>query len=349
MIDAIGIIAFITLIFSILASVYNAGRNKKATKTWAVRAAVAFFVLVLASYLSAAPFELSSVINEKLVFVKDIIIKGNLAEDSDALDLEEASKGILKVHYLDVGQGDAIFVQLPGGENLLIDGGGKEAGSFLVKYLKKQGAKRIEHLVITHPHLDHIGGLEEVVKSLPIDNIYMPRVSHSTKTFEDLMRAIKQKGLKIKEAKAGVKPDLGGEVQGIFLAPNKMEYKYLNDYSAVLKLTYKGVSVLFTGDAEEISEREMLEAGYDLKAEVLKLGHHGSSTSTCEEFLDAVAPEYGVISAGKNNDYGHPHRETLDKLNRRGIKVFRTDLQGTIILEVSESKVRFNKEPVELK
>ncbi|GAW92764.1 hydrolase [Calderihabitans maritimus] len=171
----------------------------------------------------------------------------------------------------------------------------------------------------------------------------MPKVAHTTKTFEDLLLAIKGKGLKVTQAKAGVKLDVGPGIEAVMLAPNNSSYDDLNNYSAVLKITYGSTSFLFTGDAEAESESEMLRTGYDLKADVLKVGHHGSSSSTTQAFLKAVSPKYAVISVGKDNKYGHPHTETLAKLAEAGIQVFRTDLQGTIVATSDGKTITFNK------
>lgn len=237
----------------------------------------------------------------------------------------------LKVHFLDVGQADCILIQAPTGENMLIDAGNNDDADMIVTYLNAKGVKKIDVLVGTHPHEDHIGSLDTVIDTYDIGKVYMPRVTHTTKTFEDVLIAIKNKGLKIAAAKAGEIIDFSPNTRVEILAPNSPEYDDLNNYSAVIKLTYGNTSFLFTGDAEDISENEMLASGYDLKADVLKLGHHGSSTSSTEAFLAAVKPSYGVISVGKGNDYGHPHEEVLTRLEQAGIEIYRTDESGTVL------------------
>ena len=241
----------------------------------------------------------------------------------------EAETG-LKVHFLDVGQADCILIQAPTGENMLIDAGNNDDADMIVTYLNAKGVKKIDVLVGTHPHEDHIGSLDTVIDTYDIGKVYMPRVTHTTKTFEDVLIAIKNKGLKIAAAKAGEIIDFSPNTRVEILAPNSPEYDDLNNYSAVIKLTYGNTSFLFTGDAEDISENEMLASGYDLKADVLKLGHHGSSTSSTEAFLAAVKPSYGIISVGKGNDYGHPHEEVLTRLEQAGIEIYRTDESGTV-------------------
>jgi len=249
----------------------------------------------------------------------------------------------LKVHFIDVGQADSILVQMPGNKSILIDAGNNNDGDGVVSYIKSLGIDKIDILVGTHPHEDHIGGLDTVIKNFYIGKVYMPKVSHNTKTFEDVLLAIKSKGLKVSTAQAGVILDTGSSVKAEMLAPNGTGYESLNNYSAVIKITFGDISFLFAGDAETESEIEMLEKGYNLKSTVLKIGHHGSSTSTSAEFLKAVAPSYAVISTGEGNDYGHPHQETLNRLVQANIKIFRTDESGTIVATSDGSAVSFDK------
>lgn len=237
----------------------------------------------------------------------------------------------LVVHFLDVGQGDAILLQLPNGQAMLVDAGPDEAGPAVVSYLQKQGVERIDYLVATHPHADHIGGMDEVIRAFEIGKVYMPRVTANTASFERLLLTLKAKGLKITPAKAGVTVLAEDGLKVSFLAPCGSRYEELNDWSAVVKASYGKTSFLLTGDAEAESEREMLSSGADLRADVLKIGHHGSSSSTSWAFLKAVSPKYAVISVGAGNDYGHPHRETLEKLAAAGVKVYRTDRDRTVV------------------
>jgi len=253
------------------------------------------------------------------------------------------SKNNLKVHFIDVGQADSILVQMPDNKSMLIDAGNNDDGELVVSYIKSLGINRIDILVGTHPHEDHIGGMDTVIKSLDIGKVYMPKVSHNTKTFEDVLLAVKSKGLKVSTAQAGVILDAGSSVKAEMLAPNGTGYESLNNYSAVIKVTFGNTSFLLTGDAETESENEMLKKGYDLKSTVLKVGHHGSTTSTSSEFLKAVSPLYAVISSGAGNDYGHPHKETLSRLSKANIKIYRTDESGTIVATSDGSTVSFDK------
>ena len=244
----------------------------------------------------------------------------------------------LAVHFLDVGQGDSILIQFPNGCVMLIDAGPDGSGTSVISYLKQQGIKKIDYLVATHPHADHIGGMAAVIKEFDINKVYMPKVTHTSKTFEDMLLAIKSKGLKITPARAGVSIFEEDGLQAIFTAPCGSHYDSLNNYSAVVKIQYGSTSYLLTGDAEDLSEKEMLASSMNLQADVLKVGHHGSSSSTTPEFLKLVSPEYAVILVGAENKYGHPHQETLDNLVDAGVMVHRTDKEGTIIF-VSDGKI----------
>ncbi|MEW8959126.1 MAG: ComEC/Rec2 family competence protein [Moorella sp. (in: firmicutes)] len=237
----------------------------------------------------------------------------------------------LKVHFIDVGQADSILIQTPAGKAILIDGGNNDDGIKVVNYIKSQGVKELAAVVATHPHEDHIGGLDSVIKEIPVAAVYMPNAVTTTRTFEDFINAVKASGATRIRARGGVKMDIPG-LSVEFLAPNSNSYDELNNYSAVLKIAYGNTAFLFTGDAETVSEEEMLSAGYNLKADVLKVGHHGSASSTSAAFLKAVAPKYAVISVGKGNDYGHPDPRVLERLQRAGVKIYRTDEHGTVII-----------------
>ena len=248
----------------------------------------------------------------------------------------------LKVTFINVGQADSILVQSPDGENMLIDAGNNTDSATIIKYLKKQNIKKLDFVIGTHPHEDHIGSLDSVINTFDIGKVYMPKVTTTTKTFENVIDAIKNKGLKITTPIPGTSFKLG-EAACTILAPNNSAYTDLNNYSIVLKLTYKKNSFLFTGDAEDVSEHEMISKGYDLKADVLKVGHHGSANSTTEPFLKKVKCKYAVISVGKGNIYGHPAKSTIDRLYANKIKVYRTDLNGTITATSDGATIKFNK------
>ena len=248
------------------------------------------------------------------------------------------------VHFIDIGQGDAELIFLPGGKTLLIDAGDNGQENRLLSHLRNAGVSQIDYLVGTHPHADHIGGMREVIDAFPIGKIFMPKVTHTSKTYLDLLKSIDRKGLSVETARKGKLLFDENGVRAEFLAPSQDVYEELNNYSAVLRLTYQDVSFLFTGDAEALSENEMLSAGVHVQATVLKTGHHGSSTSTSQKFLKAVSPVCAVISCGKDNSYGHPHTQTLKNLKKSGVQVFRTDEMGTIIMETDGKNVNIKKE-----
>lgn len=240
-------------------------------------------------------------------------------------------RGQLTVSFIDVGQGDSILIQTPLGQCMLIDGGERGQGEKLLEYLGKQGIDKIDIIVGTHPHSDHIGGLIAVLENFRVDKVYLPKVTHTSSTFRDLLTVIKSQGLKVNTARAGAAIPLEG-VDSVFIAPVRETYESLNDYSAVVKLVYGNNSFIFCGDAEEESEQDMLSSSRgDLKCQVLKVGHHGSSTSTSDPFLNAARPQYAVIMCGTDNDYGHPHKETIEKLNQAGVKIYRTDENENIV------------------
>lgn len=234
----------------------------------------------------------------------------------------------LKVHFLDVGQGDSIFIELPTNETILIDASIKDASDKIINYLKEENVSKIDYVFATHPHSDHIGGMSAVIKAFDIGQIYMPKAVATTKTYENLLLTIKDKNLKIKTAKAGNTIIDTDDLKLVVLAPSQDSYESLNNYSIVLKLTYKEKSFLFMGDAETLSEKEITG---DVEADVLKVGHHGSRTSTSQAFLNKVNPSYAVISVGLDNDYKHPHQEVVDRLEKKNIKIYRTDQNGDII------------------
>jgi len=214
---------------------------------------------------------------------------------------------------------------------MLIDGGGNDDEKAICTYLQNQKIKKIQVLVGTHPHEDHIGALDAVINSFPVENVYLPKIMHNTQTFEQLLQAIKNKSLKIKTAQMGVRIPLRG-LSCAILSPEVRGYEEINDYSAVIKIAYGKQSFLFCGDASEQAESALLASGNDVKASVIKIGHHGSRSSSSYRFLQAVAPHYAVISCGEDNPYGHPHPETLARLKKAGIELWRTDQMGTIIV-----------------
>ncbi|MFO7296195.1 MAG: ComEC/Rec2 family competence protein [Clostridia bacterium] len=286
-------------------------RKSKVTATW-IRVMYIFILFLV--------FVIARLSGEKIVEGPEREI---VAEDSQAISHD------LAVHFIDVGQADCILVTIKDAA-MLIDAGNNEDSQLVVDYIKGRGITTLDYVIATHPHEDHIGGMDAVINGFEVKNIIMPRAESTTKTFEDVLEAISNKGLKITPAVPGTEYSLG-EAKFTILAPNSEAYEDTNDYSVVIKLQYGATSFLFTGDAGFESENEMLEKGYDLRADLLKVAHHGSKYSTSMKFLEAVQPKIAVISVGEDNDYGHPAPETIQRLRQAGAKIYRTDESGTII------------------
>lgn len=256
---------------------------------------------------------------------------------------ENKVTGELKVHFIDVGQADSILVQ-QGSQAMLIDAGNNPDGGTVKNYIANQGIKNLDFLVGTHPHEDHIGGLDYVINSFQIGKIYMPKTTATTATFKDVVTAAQNKGLSFNTPNPGDTFKVG-EATCTILAPNGSGYEDANNFSIVIKVQYGSTSFLLTGDAEDISENQMISKGFDLSAAVLKVGHHGSDSSTTSNFLNKVNPKYAVISVGKGNTYGHPKQSTMDRLKAKGVAVYRTDENGTIVAVSNGTTVTFNTQP----
>lgn len=264
-----------------------------------------------------------------IVLTLSLVISGCVDEKSN-VGQDYSDK--LVVHFIDVGQGDSTFIEFPNGETSLIDAGTKKNGDKVVSYLENLNITNIDYLIATHPHEDHIGGLPEIIRNFSIGKVYMPDRTANTLIFEELLKEIQNKDLKIEMSKAG---DLLIDEEGlkfITLAPNSNDYSNTNDFSIVTKIEYVDKSFLITGDAEKASELDMVDNKYNLKSDVLRVGHHGGRTSSNEEFLEKVNPDYSIISLGKDNTYGHPHKETISRLDEVGTKIMRTDELGDIVI-----------------
>jgi len=273
-----------------------------------------------------------------IILISSLTISCNFpTNDSNKNNQIESNKMI--VHYIDVGQGDSILIQV-NNKNLLIDAGPKSDKKKLLDYLSSLNLNKLDYVIATHPHEDHIGNMADVIDDYNVLAFYAPKVQSTTKTFEQMVESLKSKNLKINVIKKGTDSiNLGENTKVTVFSPTKDYYEDLNNYSPVIKIEYGKTSFLFTGDAQKDVEKEILATNEDISADILKVGHHGSSTSTTKDFLNKVNPSIGVISLGKDNTYNHPNDGTIKRLNQNKVTIYRTDKNGTVILSSDGSKI----------
>lgn len=254
-----------------------------------------------------------------------------------------------QVYFIDVGQGDSELIRLKdSGIDILIDAGTRSTKQELADYLKELGVDDIDILIGTHPHEDHIGGMAKIIEEFPIGTLYLPETSDemtpTTKTYESLLDAAESKNVTVRTAAAGDVLLEQGNTSFKVLSPSHTDYDNLNDYSIVTRLKVGDTAFLFQGDAETPVEEEILDSGADVSCDVIKLGHHGSSTSSSRAYLEAANPSAAVISCGVGNEYGHPHRETMDSLEKLSITPYRTDTQKTLLAETDGKTIVWQTE-----
>lgn len=268
---------------------------------------------------------MSKILNMLMAFVMSLGISGSNVNPSD---IPENSN--FEVHFIDVGQADSALIECDG-KTMMIDGGNVADSNVVAAYLKKEDVTELNYVVCSHAHEDHVGGLSGALSVTKADNIYAPKTETNTKAYKNFKKKAEEQNVEIKHPNVGDEIQLGSSTVE-FLGPVDENGKDLNSTSIVLKITYGNTSFLFTGDAESDEEEEILNSGADLKSTVLKVGHHGSRTSTSYPFLREVMPQYAVISVEKGNSYGHPNEETLSKLSDAGVEVYRTDESGDIVM-----------------
>ena len=295
--------------------------KKSKRKTKIIGSLIAVVIVVLAGLLGINNEQISKLANE--------IGLGNLinSESTEAINQNNITpvNGELQVYYIDVGQADSILI-INKEDAMLIDAGNNEDGEDVVNFIKDKGITKLDYVVGTHPHEDHIGGLDDVINSdIEIENVLMPKIETTTKTFEDVVDAISNKGLTVKAPSKGDTFTLGDSNLEV-MTDSILDEDNLNLSSITLRLQYGNNSFLFMGDSEEENEKTITWP----KTDVLKVGHHGSSTSSSEEFLNEVKPSISIIMAGKDNSYGLPKEEIVERLENVGSKVYRTDENGTI-------------------
>ena len=264
--------------------------------------------------------ENTNLINEQTKKIGKTIVIGNENAESEA---------DLRVFFIDVGEADSILIT-NNNESLLIDAGNNGDGKDIVNFIKSKGINKINYVVGTHPHEDHIGGLDDIINSFDIDNIYMPKIQTNTKTYEDVLKAIQNKNKTIKSFKKGDKFKVGN-AEAEIMTDSILDSSNLNLSSNIIRLVFEGTSFLFTGDAETENENSINNWP---KTDILKVGHHGSTTSTSQNFLNQINPKYAIISVGKDNDYGHPKEKILNRLKKIGAQILRTDEEGTIEIKI---------------
>ena len=313
-------------------------RKKRRKRTVPVLLALVVLILGIAGYGNGSADSISSALNTILTAASDLASETGMQTAYAPAEITED----LTVHFLDIGQGDCSLLT-QGDHAMLIDAGDNDQGTKVQSYLEYLGISSLDYLVLTHPDADHIGGADVVIYKFDCGTILMPEKKADTRTYDDVIQAMKSKNY------TAVHPEVGdtyafGESSFTVLSPAK-NYQDSNDCSIVLRLTHGSNTFLFTGDAEEEAEADMLASGMDLSADVLKVGHHGSHSSTSDAFLKAVSPSYAVISCETGNSYGHPHAETLNKLRSAGVQMFRTDEQGTITVTSDGSTLTWNTSP----
>lgn len=309
---------------------------KKIKKTKSKKKILTWLFCLFCFFVALFSFDYEGFTKTKVTYQQNNTEESNLGNKPNA-NLDETTENnsninsqgnLIKIHYIDVGQGDAIFIELPNEEVMLIDAGESSEEETVATYISNLGYSKIDYIVGTHPHTDHIGGLAYIINNFEVENIYMPKAISTSKTYENLLNTISQKGLKITTAKAGMSIISNENLNVDIIAPNQ-EYSDLNNNSAVIKISYGSRSFLFMSDAETQSENDILT---DISADVIKVGHHGSDSSSSQSFVDKVNPEYAIIMVGTDNQYDHPHQSTVDRWINSGAKIYQTNINGDIVV-----------------
>ena len=307
---------------------------KKSGKKKIIAIIVVIAVLLVGTWLG---FDFSKVLE---------FASGEPTETMQSAEKAEPTEGELILTMIDVGQADSFLFQ-QNGKTMLVDCGTRSGGDIVVEYLKNLGITKIEYVFGTHPHDDHMGGMYDVITNFEIGKIIIPDVEEGKVTsawYEKLITEIVESEYNLEYAKEDTVYKLGDAT--IKILTQLTEYKSdLNNYSAIMKVSFGEMDIIMTGDAETIVEEVALNDGVNLDAEILKVGHHGSDTSSSNEFLDAVSPKYALISTEIGNKHEHPIKSVMDELKARDIEVYRTDESGTVILTITSNSVTFNTDP----
>lgn len=262
---------------------------------------------------------------------------------ANAAGISETEDSVMEVHFIDVGQGDSTLI-INGEHAMLIDAGDNNKGTTVQLYLQKADVEKLDYLILTHTDADHIGGADVILTKFPVETVFIGDFPKDNATYRDVMDALEYQNLTYSVPQVGSTYSLG-DASFTILAPNGT-YDTPNNSSIALIVEKGNRRFLFTGDAEEEAERDILANGISIEADVYKAGHHGSRTASTEELLDAVKPEFAVISCGENNDYGIPHEQTMERLKERNIQVYRTDEQGSIVAFCDGEQITWSDEAV---
>lgn len=293
-------------------------------------------------------FSLGIYLNEKFFRLEFIPTSAEITAALGGKKPVTASGGEMAVHFIDVGQGDCALI-VAGNTRVLIDSGLRDYSSRVIRYISALGFRRIDYVIATHPHDDHIGGMADILNEFSIGRIIMPEVPESMVTtatyLEDMLNVIEQKDIRADYSRTGEVITLGNGAELTILSPVHSDYSSLNNFSITCRLSYGSQSFLFTGDIERAAESDIINSGAYIRSTVLKVPHHGSSTSSTPAFLEAVHPEYAVISIEKDNQYGHPHQEVVNRINELNCEMLDTSVSGSIVfltdgesLEIREEK-----------
>lgn len=272
-----------------------------------------------------------------LALLMSVFIVVSFCGCSDNYNRTDSQLKDLTVEYIDIGQGDSSLIRLPDGRNMLIDGGTQATANQITEHLKNLGIDSIDIVVATHPHEDHIGGLDDVINNFEIGEVFMPQISErdmpTTRIYERFLTAVKSKGCSVSRAAAGTVISSEDHLKIDCLSPAESDYGNLNNYSVVIRMIYYDITFLFMGDAETEIENRLIKDYPDLDADIIKVGHHGSTTSSSAKFIKKISPAVAVISCGIDNRYGHPRPEILSRYRKAGTDIYRTDKQGNITVK----------------
>lgn len=300
------------------------------------------FAILVVGYFLYTSFD-SKELQASVNNIKEEVVKAEEVEKEE-LDINGdgyEAPGLFKVYYLDVGQADSIFIKTDE-KNMLIDAGTNEAGPKIAEFLKSLNVEKIDYLVATHPHEDHIGGMDDIINNFEVSKFYMPDNYTTTKTFEDMITALENKNLKYNVPKIGDEITLGDADFEVLYLDSKSED--LNDSSIILKGEYEKYSFLFMADASSKVEDKLIDSyKEELQSNVLKVGHHGSNTSSSKKFLEYVKPEFAIISVGKQNRYNHPGKYTINRLNNLNIETYKTSTDGSILITCDSKSISVSK------